>query len=114
MKNQVSDKGKLFFSGVYTDADGRQWGYDPNYGAWVCLSAPDNDALPVSEAAPVRRIPAAMALVTFFTNGLFWAAAAVIAAAAAAAVLIRRFCKRKKAAPGIPGKPPGGGEPDAS
>jgi hypothetical protein len=120
-KIDISDRTLSLVSGskivyLYTDADGRQWGYfvhtegsdwQSRWGyaaSWICLSDPTNESIPKIEYPQPTIIPPSGNGQSADDSGevsnphLLPLAVAVIALIALTAILIHRFWKRNKSA----------------
>ncbi|HOQ75785.1 MAG TPA: hypothetical protein PK369_04340 [Thermoclostridium sp.] len=96
--------GELSFSYIYTDEDGREWGYVGYFYAnegWVCLSDPTNPDLPANEVVYEGLIPAAKpqkpAVSSDMTLVIVLVAAVMVLTAVIIVLIFRKKAARGKA-----------------
>ena len=102
MKDYKDFPTPLDISSIYTDEQGKDWGYVVYYRnirtAWICLSSPEDENLPKTMAEKADLVPPATAeqLKQAGENGGVWLVTAlVLSVVLATAVLVRVFWKKK-------------------
>jgi len=95
---------ELYITDVYTDEDGRQWGYVDDFqkaNGWICMSDPSNDQIPRNEeeAANVVIPPEPDFIIEpqpESPNAIILIAAAIVVVVGMAVILIRVVFRGKK------------------